>query len=206
MENMVEIWKNIEGYPNYQVSNLGRVKSLERFYVSANGGQRYIEEHIVKAQYNKKGYLRLHLSKNGKLYSKSVHRLVAEAFILNSENKPCVDHINGKRDDNRVENLRWCTIKENNNNPIYKENNRNARVGGKNCNSKWVVKLDDNNVILYVYDSVSNALKDHNVKNGHISDCCNGKYGYKTFKGYKWQYMDDYLADWWEQEMERVIF
>jgi hypothetical protein len=204
MEN--EIWKDIKDFEGlYQVSNKGRVKSLKRLYLSANGGQRHIEEHIVKTQYSK-GYLRIHICKNGKYYSKSVHRLVAEAFISNPENKPCVDHINGKRDDNRIENLKWCTIKENNNNPIYKENNRNARVGGKNCNSKWVAKLDDNNVLLCVYDSISNALKDNNVRNGHISECCNGKYGHKTFKGYKWQYVDDYLADWWEQEMERIEF
>ena len=116
-----EIWKPIKDYEGlYEVSNLGRVKSLNY------RGTR--KERILKNTERSNGYLAIGLIKNGKTKMFRVHRLVAEAFIPNPENKPCVDHINTIRDDNRVENLRWVTYKENNNNPLtkkkYSENHR----------------------------------------------------------------------------------
>ena len=100
-----EIWVDIKGYEGlYQVSNKGRVKSLN---YNKTG-----EERVLINQPDKTGYL--HVVIKGKIIN--VHRLVAEAFIPNPENKPCVDHINTIRGDNRVENLRWATTKENMNN------------------------------------------------------------------------------------------
>lgn len=76
---------------------------------------------ILKPAKDHKGYLRVAIMLNGKLTSKRVHRLVSDAFISNPENKPCVNHINGIKTDNRVENLEWCTYKENTRHAI--ENN-----------------------------------------------------------------------------------
>ena len=104
-----EIWKPIkdfEGY--YEVSNIGRVRSLNY--------KRTGKEKILKNIEDYKGYLEVVLTKNGKRKQFKVHRLVAEAFIPNPENKPCIDHINTIKSDNRVENLRWVTYKENSNN------------------------------------------------------------------------------------------
>ena len=101
---MEEIWKDIKGYEGiYQVSNFGnvrRVKMLKQYYDES------------------KGYNVVCLSKNGNSKVVKVHQLVAKAFIPNPDNKSCIDHINTDRTDNRVENLRWVSIKENMNNPL----------------------------------------------------------------------------------------
>jgi len=109
----MEIWKDIEGYNgDYQVSNLGRVKSFKKRF-----GKQACET-IMSPSKTYFGYSRVVLFKDKKPKLFSVHRLVAEAFIPNTDNKPLVDHINGDREDNRVENLRWCTHSENSQNSI----------------------------------------------------------------------------------------
>ena len=111
--SMKEIWKDVIGYEGlYQVSNLGRVKSLDRFCI--DGRKRYGQ--IMKQVITNGGYFAVGLRKGKGQKRYLVHRLVAEAFIPNTDNKPCVDHINTIRTDNRVCNLRWCTYKENCNN------------------------------------------------------------------------------------------
>ena len=124
-----EIWRNIEGYEGlYQVSNIGRVRSLDRY---DNRGRKR-KGQIKKGSVNKYGYLLIGLKKNGKQKTYGVHRLVASAFIPNPENKPHIDHMNTIRDDNRVVNLRWVTPSENNNNELTRKHFSEARKGEKN--------------------------------------------------------------------------
>lgn len=105
---MNEIWKDILGYEGlYQVSNLGRIKSLARLK------SRYNAPEQIRSQGNKNGYKIIQLSKNDKKKTFKVHRLVALMFILNPDGKPHVNHINNIRYDNRVDNLEWVTNKEN---------------------------------------------------------------------------------------------
>lgn len=117
----MEEWKDIQGYEGlYQVSNEGNVKSL--------GGKRYKVTRILDGYVQSTGYRVFNLWKDGKPKLLTVHRLVAEAFIPNPENKPCIDHINTIRTDNRVENLRWVTHRENNSNPITRNNMSLGRI------------------------------------------------------------------------------
>lgn len=117
---MEEKWKDIPKYEGvYQISTMGRIK------VTRNGDERILVGVLDKST----GYRRFSLYKDGKVERAYVHRLVAESFIPNAENKPEIDHINTIRHDNRVENLRWVTRKENRNNPISLEHLRVAFTG-----------------------------------------------------------------------------
>lgn len=105
---MKEIWKDIEGYEGlYQVSNYGNVKSMERTIY-----KRKCKTIMKTPSLSGKGYLKTSLCKNGKIKYAFIHRLVAQAFIPNPENKPTVDHIDRNKLNNNVNNLRWATYTE----------------------------------------------------------------------------------------------
>lgn len=167
-----EIWKDIEGYEGlYQVSNLGRVKSSGNFK-SKNARK---TQKILKNILQNNGYYGVTLRKGGKSTRKNIHRLVAEAFIPNPYNKPCIDHINTIRTDNSIENLRWCTEKENNQNPISTKKQ-----------SKPVYQYTLSGEFVREWVSVASVNRFYGVKNTKVCDCCNGKR--KTYKGYSWSY------------------
>ena len=108
------IWQEIRGYEGlYRVSNLGRVKSENRVAMRGNGAPQTFSEKIIAQRDNPNGYHRVMLWKDGKQEYRLVHRLVAEAFVQNVDNKPAADHIDFDRHDNRAENSRWCTQAEN---------------------------------------------------------------------------------------------
>lgn len=107
---MTEIWKNVENYKGiYQISSKGRVKSLRR----KRKPYGYLAERILKNRPQSTGYNAVHLCKDGLVSNVNVHRLVAEAFIYNSDNKVCVNHKDGIKINNKVGNLEWCSYSEN---------------------------------------------------------------------------------------------
>jgi hypothetical protein len=193
---MVEQWKDIKGYEGiYQVSNLGRVKTL------SNNASR--KERIRKNKIDKRGYSVIILHKNKNRKNCNVHRLVAEAFIPNPENKPCIDHINTIRTDNRVENLRWCTQKENVNNPISLEKMKSSQLGSKHWKSKSVIQFTIEGEIVNIWESSMIIENTIGINNSLIWRCCHGKN--ETTHGFKWQYVEDYLAEWWDKEMDKYM-
>lgn len=114
-----EIWKDIEGYEGlYQISTVGRVKRVARYYTQYNGltgkeNTHFLPEMIMKPFEDEDGYLRIQFIKNGHRKKHFVHRLVALNFISNPDDKPEVNHVYGDKKDNRVENLEWVTSSEN---------------------------------------------------------------------------------------------
>lgn len=113
-QGVQEVWKPVEGYENYyQISNLGRVRSLPRVK-KARGGSTYVFlGRVLKPSPDKDGYLVVGLTGNGRQVKKTVHRLMAEAFIPNPYGHPLVRHLNDKKNDNRIKNLAWGTYSDN---------------------------------------------------------------------------------------------
>lgn len=128
----MEEWRDIKGYEGlYQVSNEGRVKSLERDWTVGKGGNRHKDETIMKLQKSPRGYYRLTLTKDGIETYKLVHRLVAEAFIENPNGYPFINHKDENPSNNSVENLEWCT-------PLYNNtyNDRHLKAAPKISKSR----------------------------------------------------------------------
>lgn len=175
---MQEIWKDIEGYEGlYQVSNLGRVKSLEKNIWNGHSF-RTKKEFIFVGGKDKRGYLYVILSKNGVKKIFKLHRLVAFSFIPNLYNKQEVNHINGIKTDNRVENLEWCT---------HKENIQHACKNGLRCYKK-INQYDLQGNLIKSWKSITEASNTLNINYISILNCCKNKT--KKSHNYIWKYAD----------------
>lgn len=173
---MTEIWKDIEGYVNYQVSSIGTIRRKTK-----TKGYKYLKKSVNPQS----GYIQATLCSNGKCHVFKVHQLVAQAFIPNPENKPCIDHINTDRTDNRVENLRWVTHKENLNNPLSIINNIKAHRNFM----KPVVQMTSDGYFKQIYRSQKHtALMNGKIYQSIYSYC---KHKTNDPSGDKWELLEN---------------
>lgn len=185
--NNTEIWKDIEGYEGlYQVSNLGRVKSLPKQH-----GRRYWNnEFILKQNKSNNGYVCVILQKNKIKYRKSIHRLVASAFIPNFENKPQINHKDGNKLNNCIDNLEWVTASEN---QIHsRKNGLQVSVSGENHHSSKIINqydLDGN--FIKQWKCIRKVCELFNISPNCMYRCLINKR--KEAGGYIWRYADEQI-------------
>ena len=192
---MIEIWKNIKKFEDYQVSNLGKVKSLK-----------FGKEKIMSQKIDRKGYLCVNLCKNGKHKKFSVHRLVAEAFIPNPNNYPQVNHKDENKQNNFVyinedgtvdlekSNLEYCTNEYNHNYGTAIERAAEKIKGRTDIVEKRVAKLLKpiqqidlgTGIVLKKWPSIVEVQRKLGYNQSCISNCLRGRT--KTSYGYKWEY------------------
>ncbi len=160
-------WKIISEFPNYKISNEGKIYSISR--------------NKMKNLTLRRGYYTVRLSN---IVAKTflVHRLITTLFIPNLENKTSVNHKDGNKLNNKVSNLEWCTNSENISHAYKNKLNKGARI-------RKICKLDNEGNVLKVYDSMGEAARTENIGRGHLSAVCCGKR--KTTGGFRWKYFEE---------------
>lgn len=191
---MVEEWKDISGYEGYyQVSNLGNVKSLDRTILQNNGVTINPKGKQLKQHLNHKGYPEVNLTRGGKAKGFRIHRLVAIAFIPNTDNKPEVNHINCIKTDNSVDNLEWVTGVEN-----IRHAFQNGLIDRTKMDIKTKLEVEKyclSGELIETYESVAEAARKNNICHASVSYCCHGKrfrrgkfVNVNSVKGFKYKF------------------
>ena len=171
----MEIWKDIEGKEGkFQVSNKGRIKSLERIVIRSNGRLFHVREKILKPVVgNECGHLQVDLGNSRVHEMKHIHKIVAKAFIPNQNGYTVVHHIDHNPTNNCVENLVWMSDEE------------HKRLHGEE-RAKTVYQYTLDGKLVRVWKNASEAARELGFSQGNICACCNGKY--KQAYGYIWSY------------------
>lgn len=196
---MEEVWKDVIGYNGlYQVSNLGRVRSLDRIIKNNYAGTIIRKGRILKGYFNKKGYHEVTLSKDSKSYCFSVHQLQMLAFVPNPKNYPMVNHKDENPSNNFIwvnpdgsvdlekSNLEWCDAKYNVNYGTGIERNRQKQING--VFSKPVLQYKKDGTFIKEYPSTMEVERQTGYNNSNISKCCTHKRHYNSAYGFIWEY------------------
>ena len=179
---MQEIWKEIKNYEGFfEVSNLGNFRSKDRFVGYKNIGLRKYPGKNLKVEEMKDGYKRIVLMKDGVKKRYMCHRLVAQEFIPNTENKPYVNHINGNRGNNKVTNLEWCTQSEN---ELHSFRVLGNTMKGKTYPKKIVKHTESGDII---YESMSKAILSLDGK-GCLEDLKKAIESNRKYHGFTWNF------------------
>lgn len=177
--NRIEIWKDYKDYEGlYQASNLGRMRSLDRWVKSKSGSVRFYKGRILKPYTDKDGYLLVGLWKNNKHKTYKVHRLVAETFLPNPDNLPQVNHKDENPLNNNVNNLEWCNSKYNCN-----FGTRIERISKRR--SKTVLQYDLEGNFIKEWQSTRECGR-NGYDQGNVAACCRGEL--KKYKDFIWKY------------------
>lgn len=178
-----EEWRDIAGYEGlYQISNLGRVKSLNRMINGSYGSKKVIKCRMLRPVDNSKGYKCVLLCKDGKKCRTYIHHIVAQAFVANPDKCSEVNHKDEDKSNNRADNLEWCTRRYNVNYGTARERITNNMTGP--YKSKQVICVETG----IVYASSMEAERKTGASHSNIIKCCLGKQ--KTTGGYHWKYSD----------------
>lgn len=184
MKSKKKIWKPISGYELlYEVSSLGRVRSLpRRVWQTGNKCEYYhtYKGRVLSLVLRPSGYYEVSLTDKERRKNYSVHYLVASAFLPNPHGLPQINHKNENKADNRVDNLEWCTAKHNSNHAT-----RNLRAAMK----RSVPVIAERNGYLFEFDSITEAARQTKACDKNIIACCRGRR--KVAKGYHWRYKED---------------
>ena len=188
---MEEIWKDIKSYEGlYQISNTGKIKSLER-YKDNHSKKQLVKEKIRKQIISKTGYYTCMLNKNGKIKLFKVHRLIAEAFIPNPNNYPIINHKDGNKLNNDISNLEWCNYSHNGKEAYRLGLIKNNTYGIKKYNNSLKIKVNQYDLkgnFIKKWKCISDIQKELNYATTNICRCCKGTY--KTAYGYIWKYAE----------------
>lgn len=184
----MEIWKTVEGFENYEVSNRGNVRSKDRVAIR-KGKETHLKGMMLLPSMNERGYKRVTLYGGNRTKRKQilVHRLVAEAFLDNPVGLPYINHKDENPQNNSVENLEWCTAKYNSNYGTAIER-RVAHQDWRSISAKQsiaVMQLTMDGEIVNTYESMTEA-SNSGFKIPGISKCCKGFL--KSYRGYVWRY------------------
>lgn len=181
--NSNEIWRDVVGYEDtHQVSNLGRVRVKERVINTSTGKRKY-KSKLLNIQTSVGGYKFVILIVNNNRKTAYIHRLIAEAFIPNPDNLPCVNHKDEDKSNNIVDNLEWCTVAYNN---TY--GTRLEKVS--KTSSKAIIQYSLDDKFIRIWDSAHEVARVLGYNQGNICNCCNNKL--KTAHKFKWRYVEDY--------------
>lgn len=190
---MEEIWKDVDGYDGrYSISTHGRVMSNYRHH----NGLLLETKILIKLQSNSRGYYcnRLYDDKS-KARGHTIHRLVATAFIPNPDNLPCINHLDGDKKNNMVDNLEWCSYSRNNQHAYDLGLKKASNTEKFGINSKWskpIIQLTKDGVYVREYDSLATLEKKTGFWKSYVCRCANFQKHCVTANGYRWIYKDDF--------------